>query len=109
LKTSILCNNVILNAEELRGDSIELALIQFAEKLKFDSIKIKQNNPEKLEIPFNTSSKLMATLNKNEANGFTFYVKGAFESVIKHCNTVLKDNKPQKFNTKKNGFNVKMS
>ncbi|WP_249356578.1 cation-translocating P-type ATPase [Maribacter sp. ACAM166] len=101
LKTSILCNNVILNAEELRGDSIELALIQFAEKLKFDSKKIKENNPEKLEIPFNTSSKLMATLNKNEAKGYTVYVKGAFESVITHCKTILKDNKSKEFKNKK--------
>lgn len=101
LKTSILCNNVILNVEELRGDSIELALIQFAEKLKFDSKKIKENNPEKLEIPFNTSSKLMATLNKNEAKGYTVYVKGAFESVITHCKTILKDNKSKEFKNKK--------
>jgi Ca2+-transporting ATPase len=56
LMTSILCNNVILNAEEIRGDSIELALIQFAKKLNLNPKKIRDNNPEELEIPFNTNS-----------------------------------------------------
>ena len=104
IMTSILCNNVILNTEEKRGDSIELALIQFAEKLHFDPKVIKKNNPEELEVPFNASSKLMATLNITE-NGFSVYVKGAFESVISHCNTILKDNKPQAFQNKKKWTN----
>ena len=104
MMTSILCNNVILNAEEMRGDSIELALIQFAEKLHFNPKEIKENNTEELEVPFNTSSKLMATLNKAE-NSFTVYVKGAFESVINLCNTILKENKLQDFKNKKEWTN----
>ena len=99
MMNSILCNNVILNAEKLKGDSIELALVKFAEKLQFDLNKIKENNPEKTEIPFNTSSKLMATLNKNE-DGYTVYAKGAFESIINYCDTILKDEKPQEFKNK---------
>ncbi|QRM90787.1 HAD-IC family P-type ATPase [Lacinutrix sp. WUR7] len=104
MRTSILCNNVDINAEEMRGDSIEVALIQFAEKLQFNPKIIKKNNPEKIEIPFNTSSKLMATLNKN-GNGYTVYVKGAFESIINHCETILKDNKAQEFENKKEWTN----
>jgi Ca2+-transporting ATPase len=99
LMTSILCNNVILNAEEIRGDSIELALIQFAKKLNLNPKKIRDNNPEELEIPFNTNSKLMATLNKTE-NGFAVHVKGAFETVINHCDTIFKNNKKQEFQNK---------
>ncbi|TXD84467.1 cation-transporting P-type ATPase [Subsaximicrobium wynnwilliamsii] len=101
LMTSMLCNNVILNAEELRGDSIELALIQFAEKVHFNPKKVKEEHPEIMEIPFTTESKLMATLNKNEAKGYTVYVKGAFESVIHHCNTILKNNTSEEFKNKK--------
>lgn len=104
MMTSIMCNNVILNTENKRGDSIELALIQFAEKLNLNTKLIKVNNPEELEIPFNTSSKLMATLNKTE-NGFTVYVKGAFESVLNHCDTIFKNNKPQTFQNKKEWTN----
>ena len=104
IMTSVLCNNVILNTEDKRGDSIELALIQFVEKLNLNPNEIKENNPEELEIPFNTSSKLMATLNTTE-NGFTVYVKGAFESVLNHCDTIFKNNKPQVFQNKKEWTN----
>lgn len=104
IMTSILCNNIILSAEDMRGDSIELALVQFAEKLNLSPKSIKVNNPEELEIPFNTSSKLMATLNKTE-NGFTVYIKGAFESVLNHCDTIFKNNKPQAFQNKKEWTN----
>lgn len=104
MMTSILCNNVVLNAEDMRGDSIELALIQFAEKMHFNPRKIKETNPEELEIPFNTSSKLMATLNTNK-NGYNVYVKGAFESVINHCDVIFKDNKLQEFKNKKEWMN----
>jgi len=100
MMTSILCNNVILNTEQMKGDSIELALIQFAKKFNFNSKKIKENNPEEFEIPFNSSSKLMATLNKTE-NGFTVYVKGAFESVINNCDTIYKDDGLNTFKNKK--------
>lgn len=100
LTTSVLCNNVILDAEEMRGDNIELALIQFAKKLHINPKKIKENNLEELEIPFNTTSKLMATLNTTE-NSFSVHVKGAFESVIEHCDTILKGNKAQEFKSKK--------
>ena len=104
IMTSILCNNIILNTEEMKGDSIELALIQFAEKLHLYPKIIKENNPEVLEIPFNTSSKLMATLNTTK-NGFSVYVKGAFESVINNCDTILKDNKLNEFKNKKEWLN----
>ncbi|MBJ7882811.1 cation-translocating P-type ATPase [Gelidibacter salicanalis] len=100
MMTSVLCNNVILNVEEMRGDSLELALIQVAEKFNFNPKEIKENHPEELEIPFNTSSKLMATLNQNK-EGFTVHVKGAFESVINYCDTIFKNNKPQVFINKK--------
>ncbi|REE07675.1 Ca2+-transporting ATPase [Winogradskyella pacifica] len=104
IMNSVLCNNTILNAKDMKGDSVELALIQFVKKLHINPKEIKENNPEELEIPFNTSSKLMATLNVTE-KGFAVYVKGAFESVINLCNTILKDNKSQVFKNKKEWTN----
>ncbi len=106
MMASVLCNNVDLGAMNKRGDSIELALIEFAEKLKLDLRKIKQNNPEELEIPFNTNSKLMVTLNNNEDIGYTIYVKGAFESLVNHCTTIVKKNEIQEFTNKNEWFNL---
>ena len=104
MMASVLCNNVNLDSVKKRGDSIELALIEFAEKLKLDVKKIKKDNQEELEIPFDTNSKLMLTLNKNEGIGSTIYVKGAFESLINYCETILKQNRVQKFANKKEWF-----
>ncbi|MBC8755873.1 cation-transporting P-type ATPase [Kordia sp. YSTF-M3] len=104
MKASILCNNVALGAMNKRGDSIELALIEFAEKLKLDLKKIKKNNPEVLEIPFDTNSKLMVTLNQNVVIGATIYVKGAFESLVNYCDTILRKDKIQEFTNKKEWF-----
>jgi Ca2+-transporting ATPase len=106
MMASVLCNNVDLDAIKKRGDSIELALVEFAEKLKLDSKRIKKNNPEELEIPFDTNSKLMVTLNKNEDIGSTIYVKGAFESLINYSSTILKQNRVQKFVNKKEWFDL---
>ncbi|NER16795.1 cation-translocating P-type ATPase [Spongiivirga citrea] len=106
IMASVLCNNVVLDNANKRGDSIELALIEFVEKLKLDSKKIKAVNPEQLEIPFNTNSKLMVTLNKNESNGSTIYVKGAFEGLVKYCNTIIKANKIEKFTNKTEWFEL---
>ena len=104
MMASILCNNIYLDVIKRRGDSIELALIEFAEKLKFDLKKIKKNNSEEFEIPFDTHRKLMVTVNKNENNQYTIYVKGAFENIIDYCDSLLIQNRVQNFLNKKEWF-----
>ncbi len=84
MMASILCNNVSPEAQVEQGDSIELALMHFANHLGYDTISIRKKHPEKLELPFDAERKLMATVNGNE-NEFEVYVKGAFESVVPHC------------------------
>ncbi|MFC4632994.1 cation-translocating P-type ATPase [Dokdonia ponticola] len=106
MMASVLCNNIDLNALDRRGDSIELALIEFAEKLKLDPKKIKESNPEELEIPFDTNSKLMVTLNQNESIGTTIYTKGAFESIVNFCTTILKHGEVQEFVNKNEWFDL---
>jgi Ca2+-transporting ATPase len=100
MMASILCNNVLLNTEEIRGDSIELALIKFAKKLKYNSKEVKLKYPEAMELPFDTNRKLMVTLNKKENTGYTVYAKGAYESIVIHCDTIIKDKTIQFFSNK---------
>ncbi|MBD0850206.1 cation-translocating P-type ATPase [Maribacter arenosus] len=85
--TSILCNNVDVGANDHIGDSIELALIDFAKYLGYDALAIKNEYPEYFELPFDADRKLMATAHKN--NTFAVYVKGAFESLVAHCHYYL--------------------
>ncbi|TLP81724.1 cation-translocating P-type ATPase [Maribacter sp. ACAM166] len=86
IMASILCNNVAADDEDGQGDSIELALIHFANRLGYDTASIKNEHREKFELPFDAERKLMATVNRNKAS-FEVFVKGAFESVMPHCDS----------------------
>jgi Ca2+-transporting ATPase len=104
MMVSILCNNVHVDSEQMRGDSVEVALIQFAEKLKFDIKFIKEKYPEAMEIPFDAQRKLMVTLNKNGNKHFNVFVKGAFESILPYCDKILLENEQKKFENKEAWF-----
>lgn len=89
LWNGLLCNAVVLEAAERRGDPIDLALIRFAESMGYDPASFRKRFPKLHEIPFDTERKLMATLHSEEDGTFSVYVKGAFENVVSHCDTVL--------------------
>lgn len=96
MMASILCNNVSPLDDDILGDSIEVALLDFAIQAGFDVNSIRQNNLKKLEIPFDADRKLMATAHQNH-QGFTIYVKGAFETLAGICDYVLEGGKPTVF------------
>ncbi len=81
---AILCNNVNPSEDEVYGDSVELALMDFANRLGYDTVSIKKEHPEIKELPFDAKRKLMATINKNN-NKLQVYVKGAYENVMPYC------------------------
>ncbi len=83
--TGILCNEVELDAEQLRGDALDLALLDFSKDLGYDPKRIKKDHPEIWKIPFDTELKLMSTLNKTPGDLYRTYVKGAFENVVASC------------------------
>jgi len=99
IKVGILCNNVSPSDDSLLGDSVEVALLDFARQAGYDPEAIRRENPEKLELPFDAYRKLMATAHQNK-HGFQVYVKGAFEKIIIDCNAILKDGKVQNFDQK---------
>lgn len=90
LETGILCNNVpIHNSEdELIGEPIEIALIELAQKAGCDIKNIRSEHLEIVEQPFDTETKMMATLN---AYGDTYRVsvKGAVENILNHCEKIF--------------------
>ncbi|MFT4830782.1 MAG: Ca2+-transporting ATPase [Psychroserpens sp.] len=85
---AILCNNVDPTDSEKLGDSIELALMGLAGHLEYDVFSIKKDNPEKLELPFDAELKLMASVHQHKEQ-FRIFVKGAFESLVDHCDYIL--------------------
>jgi len=105
IMTGILCNDVILNAEKRRGDTIDLALIEFAEHIGYDPTTIQKSNLERMEIPFDTDNKMMATVNQDK-EVFNVYTKGAFESIVDYCDTIFKEGKIERFNNKDKWYNI---
>ncbi|MEL4454418.1 cation-transporting P-type ATPase [Lutimonas vermicola] len=100
---SILCNNVSSFDEGIQGDSIEVALLDFAIKAGCDINLIRENNPKKLEMPFDADRKLMATVHQNK-QGFYAYVKGAFETLVAECDSILEDGKIIRFTNKEKWY-----
>lgn len=99
MTAGILCNNVDPTAKEKWGDSIELALMDFAEYLGYSSDTVKGNNPKILEIPFDAEQKLMATVHRGMEH-FNVYVKGAFENLVDSCDSIMGRNGIEAFNDK---------
>lgn len=100
MQVSILCNNISSIDDGLNGDSIDFALIDFANNIGYDIESIRKENQEKLELPFDSDRKLMATVNQNE-HGFYIYAKGAFEELAEACDSILEDGNVYDFDNKK--------
>ncbi len=95
LKISFLCNNAIIENpdEELEKTKIiglptEAALLQGAIHAATPIKEIAKQQPRLAEIPFDSSIKYMATLNKLDDKHNVIYVKGAPEKIFEMCTKV---------------------
>ena len=91
LLISTLCNNAVSKEEKNDkkkhlGDPIEIALLQFVQSSKKNTAEINAAYPRIAEEPFNSETKLMATLHKRDAANFVA-AKGAVEELIHKCNS----------------------
>jgi len=88
LLISTLCNNAVIEQEKNKkkylGDPIEIALLQFVKSSKTNGADINASYPRIAEEPFNSETKLMATLHKKDTGNFVA-AKGAVEELIKKC------------------------
>ncbi|MCP9200166.1 cation-transporting P-type ATPase [Gramella sp. GC03-9] len=96
LKIAVLCNNSNPSGSNQNGDALENALMGFAHETNIDLIKIINEHPEVKEFPFDVSTKLMATVNK-EGDRFSINLKGAPESIFERCRYVLVNGQIQEF------------
>lgn len=99
MMASILCNDTILADKKRYGDSIDVALIEFATFTGYNPFSIQKNNPKKMEIAFDTERKMMATANQHQ-DKYSVYAKGAFESIVDCCDRILKNGGIVEFNNK---------
>lgn len=93
-KVSVLCNNATLihqnEKEESVGDPLEIALLQFADHSGIDILQLRGDFPRIGEIPFDSDTKMMGTLNENgNRPDYLVCIKGALEIVLKESDFVL--------------------
>lgn len=96
LQCLVLDNNSSVAEKKVTGDPTEIALLKWAEDLKFNSSKIKKSYPRIHELPFDSDRKLMSTVNKYEKNKEYLFIKGAPDNLIKRCTYYLLDDKQHK-------------
>lgn len=83
-----LCNDTQESGDILLGDPTETALVHFAKKkgIVFGELKNKWERIQ--EIPFDSTRKLMSTVNKN-GNEIVAHIKGATDLMLNKCKYIM--------------------
>jgi Ca2+-transporting ATPase len=83
------CNDAVLGADrQWIGDPTEVALAVAAADAGYDRSELDKAAPRVAELSFDSERKRMTTLHRRE-QGFAAYTKGAPESVVPRCSTIL--------------------
>lgn len=87
----VLCNDASLETsnekKQPQGDPIEIALLQLSNSSGHSADKWKQKFERIGEVPFNSDTKIMGTLHKNQANNFVA-AKGSVEDLLEKCTKI---------------------
>ncbi len=81
-KAISLCNNATFSNNDILGDATETSLINFAQK--YYDLNQNTKYPRIHEIPFDSTRKIMTTVNKVDDKNIMF-CKGALDYIIKNC------------------------
>lgn len=84
LLCSVLNNNASANSQGDEGDPMEAALLHMAMESGIQPGQLRFQCPRLGEIPFNSTKKLMITVNEVESRKLVF-VKGAVDVLLKEC------------------------
>ena len=89
-----LCNDTRKSKHSFQGDPTEIALAEFVSKYDINKSDFEKINKRLSELPFDSSRKLMSTINEYKGGKIAF-VKGAVDVLISKCTKVL-DNGSEK-------------
>lgn len=100
IEVAILCNNASILEEKI-GDTMEVALLDFGEKVNVTKNNLEKAYPRVKEYAFDFQMRMMGTVHK-QFNSFFVAIKGALEEVLKISTKILIDNEEKEFsqNTK---------
>ena len=99
LDNAVLCNDAYyLDKEqcEIAGDPTEAALIDLADAYSLDKDDMEDQYRRVMEEPFDSTRKMMTTINKTRAgdsigHDHTLFSKGAPEIIMEKCTKIIKD------------------
>ena len=93
----VLCNDARVAAPDdsdpnwrALGDPTEAALITLGRKAGIDPEVLVEQYPREGEIPFDATTKIMATCHRDPATGSRIFIKGAPEEVLALCGSELR-------------------
>lgn len=92
MRSILLANDSKIDASgELLGDPTETAMYQLALEHSIDIKALLEAQPRVLEVPFDSSRKMMSTIHQVNENEGQYYVavKGAPDQVIQRCRYIL--------------------
>ncbi|MFO7711323.1 MAG: cation-transporting P-type ATPase [Candidatus Woesearchaeota archaeon] len=95
LKIGMLNNDASIDAESYLGDPTELALIMSGAKNNLNKTDLEKNFPRIADKPFDSDRRRKATLHRTKTKNYLF-VKGACDTVLNLCTSVIIDGKVQK-------------
>nr|WP_262907841.1 cation-transporting P-type ATPase [Hymenobacter sp. 15J16-1T3B] len=91
LRAAVLCNNATYSpadAAAALGDPLEVALLALAHRSGYDAAAAQAGAHRLAEQPFDSDTRLMATLHRHDHARAWAAVKGAAEEVLGHCTQV---------------------
>ncbi len=107
LNIGMLCNDAHVMPGEspmeelvIVGNFTERALLAAAVQIGLDQKKLNHDEPRIRSIPFNSTTKFMATLHQHPKAGRRIYVKGAPENVVAMCTQIRTGASAQRFTAK---------
>jgi P-type Ca2+ transporter type 2C len=107
LHIGMVCNNAIEQERDgkmrIIGDTTETALLKAGKQAGFIYKQVQEESARIAEVPFSSTYKFMATLNREQKNT-TLYVKGAPEVILQKATHYLVDGKEKKLTNKQQKF-----
>ncbi len=83
-----LCNDTRKNKQAFHGDPTEIALSEFVKKYNINKDDFEKINKRLAELPFDSTRKLMSTVNSYKGGEIAF-VKGAVDVLLSKCSKLL--------------------
>ena len=102
-KVACLCSNAEFKPEDLGkpvverevlGDATEQGILKCYESIEGNSEEVRQQNPKKIGIPFNSRNKYQASVHFMEEGTHRLVMKGAPEIVFSRCQILIFSSRP---------------